>query len=104
MRELNIQLIFQEDDLCQFDIQFGVHLFKIQGFLYQLNDLLLLTGVDVEGPGQNQLGKRIHRLIDNACKAFCRLYQTERILILGGKRTMGRTKGMFFRPIYRKLD
>ena len=70
--------------------------------MYKLEDILLLTGVDVEGPGPGTVGRTINDVISKICDEFCNLYGTERVIILGAKRSVGKTKGTFFNPIYKK--
>ncbi|MGQ0828400.1 MAG: hypothetical protein ACT4ON_08395 [Bacteroidota bacterium] len=98
----SIKITAKEDELHQFAITLGSLAFRIQGYLYKLDDILLLTGVDVEGPGPNILKNKIFSSINIICEAFFEEYETERIIIIGGKRTAGLTKGKFFKPIYRK--
>lgn len=71
----------KEDDLHEFTILHGSHTVRINCFLHKVDDILLLTGVDVEGLGQGTLGKGIHLIINGICDEFCNLYQTERVII-----------------------
>lgn len=97
-----IDIIEKEGDLHEFFITHDAHIFRINCFLYKLEDTLLLTSVDVEGPGSGLVGRVISDVISNICDEFCNKFGTERVIILGAKRTAGKTKGSFFRPIYRK--
>jgi hypothetical protein len=101
--KVKIKEVAREGDLYEFGIERNAHSFRISCYLYKMDEILLLNRVDVEGPGQNTIGKQVLQIITEICKEFCNMYKSERIIILGEKRTAGKTKGIFFNPIYKRF-
>lgn len=94
----------QEDNLYFFDIDYNGVLLSINCYITVRKGKLLLTKVDVEGPGQNKFGMRMIKIIHEIAREFCIEYKCHSIEIKGATRTVGRTKGRILQPIIFAFD
>jgi hypothetical protein len=102
-KKVIIELVEQDGDVCEFDIGYEGIKMALNCYLYIVDGILILNSVDVNGPGQSYFDKGIFKVIDEVCKEFCRVYNTQEIILIGAKRTIGRTKGRFLKPYHLKV-
>lgn len=99
-----IKIIDQEDDLHVFEVHIEDVILLMDCYVLVQDEHLSLLSLNVDGPGSNHFGERISKVINTICKAFCEMYKTKEITIIGAKRGAGKTKGTFLKPIYRRFD
>jgi hypothetical protein len=97
-----IKISDKEDDLYEFEINYAGAEMALNCYLEIIDGILILRDVDIEGPGQRYFGSKIHKVIDEVCKEFCRMFNTKEIILIGSKRAVGRTKGSFLSPLHKK--
>ena len=102
-QEIKISIIEHEKDIYAFQIDYGDIEIKILCRFCSYDDLLLLLEAHIEGPGTETFGRKIGSIITEICEAFCNKFERNRIVVVGGRRTVGKTKGTFLAPIYRRF-
>jgi hypothetical protein len=103
-KKVIIKISDGEDDLYEFEISYVDVKMALNCYLKIIDGILILTDVDIEGPGQKYFGSKIHRVIDEVCREFCRMFNTKEIILIGSKRAVGRTKGSFLSPLHKKYS
>lgn len=99
-----IRISDRENTLYEFEISYADVKMALNCYLEIIDGILILTDVDIEGPGQRYFGSKIHKVIDEVCKEFCRMFKTKEIILIGSKRAVGRTKGSFLSPLHKKYN
>ena len=89
----------RENELHFFDIHYYDKPLSINCYLTFNAGKLLLTQIDIEGPGTNSLGSGMRKIIRDIAYEFCLLYECHAIELRAAKRTKGRTKGAVLKPI-----
>ena len=102
-KKVVIELVEQDEDVCLFDIRYDNIKMSLNCYLYIIDGILILNSVDISGPGQSYFNNGIFKVIDEVCKEFCRMHSTQEIILIGAKRTTGRTKGRFLKPYHMKV-
>lgn len=100
----SIKISDKENTLYEFEITYADVTLAVNCYLEIIDGILILTDVDIEGPGQSYFGNKIHRVIDDVCKEFCKMFATKEIILIGSKRAVGRTKGSFLSPLHKKYE
>jgi hypothetical protein len=98
----SIKISDKENNLYEFEIAYSGVKLAVNCYLEIIDGILILTDVDIEGPGQSYFRNKIHRFIDDVCKEFCKMFETKEIILIGSKRAVGRTKGSFLSPLHKK--
>jgi len=101
---VTIKIIDNEDDLYVFEVNFEGTILLIDCYVLVQDNHLSLLSLNIDGPGQNFFGNQIANAINAICKAFCEMYKAKEITIIGAKRGVGKTKGTYIKPIYRRFD
>ena len=91
--------LIDKDHACHiFEVNYNGVISTIQCFLTIEDNILYLSEIDIEGPGTGFYGSALIKMIDEAGKEFCKIYNTDSVVLQGGKRTTGRFIGSFPKP------
>ena len=80
----------QEDTYYEFEIVYDLMDITINPFLSKKNNLLVLTDIDIEGPGARELGQRIFSFKKDVSLELCRRYNCQCVELHGARRTTGK--------------
>ena len=93
-----LELKEQEDTYYEFEIVYDLINVTMNCFLSKKEDLLILTDIDMEGPGARELGRRIFPFKRDVSLELCRRYNCQCVELHGARRTTGKMKGRIPTP------
>lgn len=94
-----IEILMQDMDYREYAIKYEGILICIQCYIRIEEEVLYLRSIDVEGPGSVYYGSKLFRVITEVEQEFCRFYKAKCIILEGGKRTTGKYKDKYPKPI-----